>query len=105
MSRALINGEYLDVEDEIFTPDPQAEIQALKQELASYDYIGVKIAMGVATVEEYQEQIAYTEKLRAKIRALEGTEWVTLIIEVNLRKLQKKKDRKFWLKNERILKE
>ena len=32
MSRALINGEYLDVEDEIFTPDPQAEIQALKQE-------------------------------------------------------------------------
>lgn len=51
MSRALINGEYLDVEDEIFTPDPQAEIQALKQELASYDYIGVKIAMGVATVE------------------------------------------------------
>lgn len=105
MSRALINGEYLDVEDEIFTPDPQAEIQALKQELASYDYIGVKIAMGVATVEEYQEQIAYTEKLRAKIRALEGTERVTLIIEVNLRKLQKKKDRKFWLKNERILKE
>lgn len=74
MSRALINGEYLDVEDEIFTPDPHAEIQALKQELASYDYIGVKIAMGVATVEEYQEQIAYTEKLRAKIRELEGTE-------------------------------
>lgn len=74
MSRALINGEYLDVEDEIFTADPQAEIQALKQELASYDYIGVKIAMGVATVEEYQEQIDYTEKLRAKIRELEGTE-------------------------------
>lgn len=74
MSKALINGEYLDVEDEIFTPDPQAEIQALKQELASYDYIGVKIAMGVATVEEYQEQIAYTEKLRAKIRELDGTE-------------------------------
>lgn len=73
MNRALINGEYLDVEDEIFTPDPQAEIQALKQELASYDYIGVKIAMGVATVEEYQEQIAYTEKLRAKIRELEVT--------------------------------
>ena len=73
MNRALINGEYLDVEDEVFTPDPQVEIQALKQELANYDYIGVKIAMGVATVEEYQEQIAYTEKLRAKIRELEGT--------------------------------
>lgn len=72
MSRALINGEYLDVEDEIFTPDPQAEIQAPKQELATYDYIGVKIAMGVATTEEYQKQIAYTEELRAKIRELEG---------------------------------
>lgn len=73
MNRALINGEYLDVEDEIFTPDPQAEIQALKQELANYDYIGVKIAMGVATAEQYKEQITYTEKLRAKIRELEGT--------------------------------
>lgn len=71
---AEINGEYIKIEDEIFTPDPQAEIQVLKQELANYDYIGVKIAMGVATVEQYKEQIAYTEKLRAKIRELEGTE-------------------------------
>ena len=61
-------------EDEIFKPDPQAEIQMLKQELANYDYIGVKIAMGVATIDDYEEQIAYTEELRAKIRALEGTE-------------------------------
>ena len=74
MSKALINGEYLGVEDEIFTLDPQAEIQALKQELANYDYIGVKIAMGVATIDDYKEQIAYTEELRAKIRVLEGTE-------------------------------
>lgn len=71
---AEINGRYVKVEDEIYKPDPQAEIQMLKQELANYDYIGVKIAMGVATTEEYQEQIAYTEELRAKIRALEGTE-------------------------------
>lgn len=71
---AEINGKYVEVEDEIYKPDPQAEIQMLKQELANYDYIGVKIAMGVATTEEYQEQIAYTEKLRAKIRELEGTE-------------------------------
>lgn len=71
---AEINGEYVKVEDEIIKPNPQAEIQMLKQELANYDYIGVKIAMGVATTEEYQEQIAYTEELRAKIRALEGTE-------------------------------
>lgn len=71
---AEINGEYVKVEDEIYKPDPQAEIQMLKQELANYDYIGVKIAMGVATTDDYKEQIAYTEELRAKIRALEGTE-------------------------------
>lgn len=71
---AEINGEYIKIEDEIFTPDPQAEIQMLKQELANYDYIGVKIAMGVATIDDYKEQIAYTEKLRTKIRELEGEE-------------------------------
>ncbi len=74
MSKALIDGKYVKVEDEVFEPDPQIEIQMLKQELASYDYIGVKIAMGVATAEQYKEQIAYTEELRAKIRELEGTE-------------------------------
>ena len=74
MSNALINGKYVKIEDETFLPDPLVEIQTLKAELANYDYIGVKIAMGVATTEEYQEKIAHTEKLRAKIRALEGTE-------------------------------
>lgn len=48
------------------------ELDRLKEELGTYDYIGVKIAMGVATVEEYAEQIAYTETLREKIRGLEG---------------------------------
>ena len=43
----------------------------LKQELANYDYIGVKIAMGVATKEEYAKQIAYTETIREQIRQLE----------------------------------
>ncbi len=74
MSKALIDGNYVEIKDEVFTPDPQVEIQALKRELEIYDYIGVKIAMGVATAEQYKEQIAYTEKLRAKIRELEGTE-------------------------------
>lgn len=74
MNKALINGKYVEVEDEIFKPDPQAEIQMLKQELANYDYIGVKIAMGVATKDDYKEQIAYTEELRAKVRELEGKE-------------------------------
>ena len=71
MTKALIDGEYVKIEDEVFRPVPQIEIQALKQELSNYDYIGVKIAMGVATVEEYQKQIAYTEKLRKQIRTLE----------------------------------
>lgn len=48
------------------------ELQDLKQELATYDYIGVKIAMGVATKEEYAEKIAYTEQLREQIRVLEN---------------------------------
>ncbi len=69
---AEINGKYVEIEDENLKPDPQAEIQMLKQELANYDYIGVKIAMGVATIDDYKEQIAYTEELRAKIRELEG---------------------------------
>ena len=48
----------------------EREIAILKAELATYDYIGVKIATGVCTKEEYAEQIAYMEELREKIRAL-----------------------------------
>ena len=47
------------------------ELEFLKSELSKFDYIGVKIAMGVATKEEYAEQIARTEQLREKIRKLE----------------------------------
>ena len=47
------------------------ELQDLKQELATYDYIGIKIAEGVATRDEYAEQIAYTEQLRQQIRKIE----------------------------------
>ena len=50
----------------------QVQIDELKAELANYDYIGVKIATGVATIEEYTEQIAHCEKVREKIRELEG---------------------------------
>ena len=48
------------------------QINSLKEELLKYDYIGVKIAMGVATKEEYAEQIAYTETIREQIRELEN---------------------------------
>lgn len=47
------------------------KIDELKAELSLYDYIGVKIAMGVATRDEYAKEIAYTEELRQQIRKLE----------------------------------
>ena len=48
------------------------QILILKQELSRYDYIGTKLAMGVATKKEYAEQIAYTETIREQIRELEN---------------------------------
>ena len=81
---AYLNAyQYLDGElvlDEIKLKELKVEeehknktekIAKLKEELSTYDYIGVKIAMGVATTEEYSEKIAYTETLREKIRELE----------------------------------
>lgn len=59
-------NEYLNQQSKV------VEIEALKEELSTYDYIGVKIAMGVATKEEYSKEIAYTEELRKKIRELEN---------------------------------
>lgn len=57
---------------ELNKPMPkEVEIEQIRTELASYDYIGTKIAMGVATREEYAEQIAHTEVLRARLRELE----------------------------------
>ena len=50
----------------------EQEIASLKAELATYDYIGVKIATGCATIEEYADKIAYCEKLRANIREIEA---------------------------------
>ena len=51
---------------------PEVQIEQLKAELARYDYIGVKLAMGVATREEYAAEIAHTELLRQQIRVLES---------------------------------
>ena len=53
------------------TKSKEDEIASLKSELCKYDYIGTKLAMGVATKEEYAEQIAYTETIREQIRQLE----------------------------------
>ena len=58
--------------DERNKKSAEQQINSLKEELLKYDYIGVKIAMGVATQEEYAEQIAYTETIREQIRELEN---------------------------------
>lgn len=46
------------------------QVDSLYMEIKSYDYIGIKIATGVSTIEEYAEKIAYVETLREKIREL-----------------------------------
>lgn len=46
------------------------EIRFLKDRLSSYDYIGVKIATGSATREEYASQIEECERIRSRINEL-----------------------------------
>lgn len=74
----LVNGKmalvYSDVQEEVVDIPVEEQIRLLKEEISQYDYIGVKIAMGVATKEEYAKEIAYTETLREKIRKLEEKE-------------------------------
>ena len=60
------------VEPHPYEPTVEDKINALKQELEKYDYIGTKIAMGVATKEDYADEIAHTEELREQIRQLES---------------------------------
>lgn len=45
-------------------------IDELKALLASYDYIGVKIATGCATIEDYKDIIEQCEEYRKEIRKL-----------------------------------
>ena len=49
-----------------------AQINELKEKLRQYDYIGVKIATGCATKEEYADEIAQCELWRQQIRELGG---------------------------------
>lgn len=44
----------------------EAEIRALDALMREKDYIGIKIAMGRATVEEYAEEIAKSEEMAAR---------------------------------------
>lgn len=61
-------------EKEIIWKEQQEILQKLDSlylEIKSYDYIGIKIATGVSTIEDYAEQIAHMEELRTQIRELE----------------------------------
>lgn len=49
----------------------EEKINELKELLKEKDYIGVKIATGVATIDEYREEIALCEQYRNEIRRLE----------------------------------
>lgn len=62
----------IDVPEEIKELDRYyIQLDSARQEIAKYDYIGIKIAMGVATTEEYSEQIEYTESIRQVIREIQ----------------------------------
>lgn len=47
------------------------ELDLAKKEIAKYDYIGIKIATGVATIEDYQEEITYMESIRKVINEIQ----------------------------------
>jgi len=47
-------------------------IKELKEELKKYDYIGIKIATGCATIEQYKAEIELCEQLRKEINILES---------------------------------
>ncbi len=46
-------------------------INELKELLKEYDYIGVKIATGCATIDDYKNEIALCEEYRKEIRELQ----------------------------------
>lgn len=55
-----------------YPSEVELKIEEIKKELSKYDYIGVKIATGCATIEEYSNEIALCERLRKQIRILKG---------------------------------
>lgn len=75
--KAYENGIYRDLTEKekqtVETPLFQ-RISELKNKLAETDYIACKIAEGVATKEEYAEQIEQRQKWRDEINKLESEE-------------------------------
>lgn len=70
----LFNGEYM-TSDEYNAANTaamrDAEIAKLRKNLADYDYIGVKIATGRATVTQYADKIQEMNEWAARISELE----------------------------------
>ena len=58
--------------EEIARSEKVARINTLKQQLRDTDYCIIKIAEGVATVEEYADVISSRQSWRAEINQLEG---------------------------------
>jgi hypothetical protein len=50
----------------------EAEIRGLDQLMREKDYIGTKIAMGRATIEEYAEEIAESDRMAARKNELKA---------------------------------
>lgn len=48
------------------------KLDDLYSEIKRYDYIGIKIATGVATIEEYADKLEYVQTLRDKINELKA---------------------------------
>lgn len=63
---------HVDTEEEKRAKDIEHEIATLQQWLSSHDYIGIKIATGRATAEEYASEIAEMQEKADRINELEA---------------------------------
>ena len=52
--------------EEMTREQSEAEIRGLDQLMREKDYIGTKIAMGRATIEEYAKEIAESDRMAAR---------------------------------------
>jgi hypothetical protein len=68
-----VNGkvELIEVSDTAEEIPVECQIDELKQKLVDTDYIACKIAEGVATVEEYAEELKQRQEWREEINRLE----------------------------------
>ena len=71
--KVKLKDKVIELPDEPIAPvDPAVQIMDLKKQLTDTDYIVIKIAEGVATVEEYADIIAKRKEWREEINRLES---------------------------------